>query len=238
MRAGLKTRLLVGPICVSLLLTLGARGPAYAVASCITPHCYAVVERTFTKGASEVWATLTTFCMSNDGYGGDFTNNEIWTRVTNTSDYVEFGQTYDPMPGLPTRHWFWARTISGVQQGFDLNVTYYNSVSYKATVRWTGAGGSWKFLAGTTTLASGPGATPSGPIMVPILGAETGSLTLLQQNSIYDNNAGRIQNGTTFSTWAVQGWLDHDVPPFDSSGYWGDTYVNDQNPSVGGAGGC
>ena len=176
--------------------------------------------------------------MTLDGTAGSFDNNEIWAGAPGQGNYVEFGHTLNTVPGVPPSHWFWARTVNGVQQGFELNRAYSHLTAYNATIKWTGSSGAWQYWQGGTQIGSGGGSAPVGPIVNPIMGAEIGAGTLTQQDSIYSYNAGRVQSGVSYPNWANPGRTNHDVPPFDTSGSFGNTWIDDENPSVGGALGC
>jgi hypothetical protein len=211
---------------------------ARAATSCIQPHCYAVLGKSFSPGATKVWTNLKTYCMTLDGTAGGFDNNEVWAIAPGSGNYVEFGHTRNTLPGVPTLHWFWARTNNGIQQGFDLSASYANLTVYNATIRWTGSSGLWEFYQGGARYGNGGGNYPVGPIVTADLGTEMGSSTTTPQNSIYDFNSGRTQSGVDYSTWSNPPRIVHDVPPFDPNGSYGDTWISDDNPSTGGVFGC
>lgn len=191
--------------------------PEAQAATTCTPngkHCYSTFHRGFSPGATEVWATLRTRCMSIEP-GGFFVfdNNEIWAGGPGSGNYVEFGITMNGKSGYPTYHWFYARTNGGSQTGFELNRAYSPGVDANDTIIYEGKTGNWVFKQGGTVFGQTAGDFPLGPIVDAQLGGEIGANSATdQQNSLYDYNAGRIQSNVTYSTWANPAIYVHDVP--------------------------
>lgn len=233
-------RLRLAPFSATLLgvATRLSASPAQAASSCLSPHCYAALTRGFSPGATEIWTTLRTYCMTLDGTTSGHDSNELWAEAPGSNNYVEFGHTRFALPGIPLSHWFWARTNNNVQEDFHLNIAFVNQADYNATIKWTGASGQWQFIQGGSLFGNGSGNWPVGPVSTGVLGAEIYASTTLTQNSVFDTNSGRVQSGVYYSDWANPPRTFHDVPPFDSLGSFGNTWISDENPSVGGVLGC
>lgn len=235
-------RWLTGALFAAMVLSPAVVSSQASAATTCTPiHCYSTIKGFFSGSVTSAWTTLTTKCMSLDDSLGDgtFNNNEIWTGTPAPNYYVEFGHTYHIMPGLPTAHWFWARTLNGTMQGFDLNKSYTNGTAYNATINWTGSSGSWLFYQGGTLYGSGGGNYPNGPIKDAQVGGEMNSkLQGVQVLSFSDSNSGRVEDGVRYTNLNGATLNQHAVPPFSSSPSWGDGYISDHAPANGSGNVC
>lgn len=226
------------------LLCIVPVGDASASTTCTpSPHCYSIWTQTFSPAATEVWTTLDTYCQVIEP--AMFDTNELWALTDPypyTNNYVEFGHAKQEVGGgVPTDHWFWARTVNGFQQEFDLMHTFAHNTVYNATILWNTSSGNWEFYQGGSLFGSGSGTWPSGPITFAQMGGEMDSqYTNTQQNSFDDGvspYAGRIQSGVHYTGWGG-GFAYHDVPPYSVNWSHGNTYMRDYNPNVGGLDGC
>lgn len=233
----------IGAALIVALLSIVPVGDAQASTSCLSPHCYSQWTQQFTPAATEVWTTLDTYCQVVEP--DNFDTNELWAVADpypGGNNYVEFGQAKEEVGGgVPTDHWFWARTNGGVQKEYDLPYTFAHNTVYNATILYNTSAGYWQFYQGGTLYGQGSSTFPSGPIAWAVMGGEMMSqYTNTQQNSFDDGvapYAGRVQSGVRYTGWSG-GVPYHDVPPYSTNWSQGSTHVRDYNPNVGGLTRC
>ena len=233
----------LGAVMAVVVFSLVPVGDAQALTTCTAPHCYSQWLQAFTPSATEVWTTLDTYCQVIEP--AMFDTNELWAATDpypGTQNYVEFGHAREEVGGgVPTDHWFWARTNGGIQKEFDLMATFSHNTVYNATILYNTAAGYWQFYQGGALYGQGADNFPYGPITYAVMGGEMYSqYTNTQQNSFHDGlspYAGRVQSGVSYTGWSG-GDPSHDVPPYSTAWSQGDTYIRDYNPNVGGVNGC
>jgi hypothetical protein len=207
---------------------------AQASTDCLSPHCYVVIaKRNISPLATVGSINLNTKCITESGSRTlSHSNNEIWADTVTSGEYVEFGHTinYGDV-GVPTDHWFWERHENGgtTFQKYPLNIGFVNSVTYNATIKFTGSAGSWLFYQGGTLFGSGAGNYPTGPVLHLQAGTEIYATPVnADQDNVNDTGGTMVVNGVSRS-WSPQLW-DSDIPPFATPS-WGDTYVSTYVPA-------